>query len=432
MKKYIKILIAILIIIIIMCCICLYFVTKSHEEIEVGNNESNILIQEEINIDEDIDKISELKKVKDNNTYYTVTSCIEKLLTFVKKENKDGILDLLDKSYIDDKKINADNLSNHIKSIGKYQKLYASEVYEKNDGMEGKRFFVKGKQAIGYNKEENIDVWYVIKVNNDESRFSIIPYYEKAEVSDLESSYKNNGEIIENNENFFVLKYATDDYMVKEYFYNFQYSILYDYKNFYDRIDEEYKNKRFGNKEKYLKYIKDNTIAIDNMTLQEYRVKENLDYTEYICLDNRSNYYTIKATDVMEYTIILDDYTIKTPEFVEEYNSFDESKKIYTNIEIFIKMINNKDYDAAYGVLNETFRQNNFETVDVFANYMKKNFFDYTIIDSIKNMKKSGSYYVCEFNTSSGIALSSEKGKETFIVALNDGTDFELSFDTTK
>lgn len=432
MKKYIKILIPILIVIILICCIGLYFINKNQEEIVVEENEVNILVQEDTEIEENIDEPTEMQRVKDNNTYYTVTSCIEKLLGFVKKENKEGILDLLDKSYVESEKINADNLNKYIKSLGKYQKLYTSEIYEKNDGIKGKRFFVKGKQAIGYNKEENIDIWYVIKVNNDESRFSIIPYYEEAEVSDLENNYKNDGEILENNENFFVMKYATDDYMAKEYFYNFQYSILYDYKNFYNKIDEEYKNKRFGNKEGYLKYIKDNTTAIDNMTLQEYRVKENLDYTEYICLDNRSNYYTIKATDVMEYTIILDDYTIKTAEFVEEYNSSEESQKVYTNIEIFIKMINNKDYDAAYGVLNETFRENNFETVDVFAEYMKNNFFDYTIIDSIKNMKKSGSYYVCEFNTSSGIALSSEKGKETFIVALNDGTDFELSFDTTK
>ena len=131
-----------------------------------------------------------------------------------------GILDLLDKSYVESEKINADNLNKYIKSLGKYQKLYTSEIYEKNDGIKGKRFFVKGKQAIGYNKEENIDIWYVIKVNNDESRFSIIPYYEEAEVSDLENNYKNDGEILENNENFFVMKYATDDYMAKEYFYN--------------------------------------------------------------------------------------------------------------------------------------------------------------------------------------------------------------------
>lgn len=431
MKKYINILIPILIVIIIICCIGLYFVNKNQTEIKVEKNETNTIPEEEV-IQEDIEESTEIQRVRDNNTYFTVTGYIEKLLGFVKKQNKEGILDLLDKSYIEDKKINEENIGKHIKSLGEFQKIYTYEIYEKNDGINGKRFFVKGKQAIGYNKDENIDVWYVLKVNNDNSSFSIIPHYEEAEVNSLEDRYKNDGEISPNEENFFVIKNVTNDYMAKEYFYNFQYSILYDYKNFYDRIDEEYKNKRFANKEEYVKYIRDNRTAIDNMTLQEYRVREDLDYTEYICLDNRSNYYTIKVKDVMDYTIILDDYTIKTVDFIKEYDSSEDSQKVYTNIEIFIKMINNKDYEAAYGVLNETFKADNFETIEVFTEYMKNNFFDYTIIESIKNMKKSGSYFICEFNTSSGIALASEKGTETFIVALNDGTDFELSFDTTK
>ena len=43
-----------------------------------------------------------------------------------------------------------------------------------------------------------------------------------------------------------------------------------------------------------------------------------------------------------------------------------------TNINKYIEMINNKDYTAAYSVLDETFKNNYFGTVNNLEQYINK------------------------------------------------------------
>ena len=94
----------------------------------------------------------------------------------------------------------------------------------------------------------------------------------------------------------------------------------------------------------------------------------------------------------------------------------------------FFKMINTKDYESAYNLLNNDFRNSNFGTLDNFINYVKNNFYSNTIITDIVEVKEEGMYYVCTLNTASDDSDSANKVKETFVVLLKEGTDFELSF----
>ena len=164
------------------------------------------------------------------------------------------------------------------------------------------------------------------------------------------------------------------------------------------------------------------------MSRVKYGVNEKDNYTEYIIVDNFDNYYTIKENGIMDYTILLDNYTIKTEEFITTYNKASDAKKVATDIEIFIKMINNKDYKNAYECLSSEFKQNYFKTIDEFKNYVQKNFYDTNYI-TIKNVQTKSNVYTCTANIKSGVGVAADDMDKNFIIKLNPNAEFELSFE---
>lgn len=195
----------------------------------------------------------------------------------------------------------------------------------------------------------------------------------------------------------------------------------------YESLDEEYRNKRFGSIEEYKKYIMDNSSQIENITLLEYSSAMVDGEKFYVCIDTFNNYYLFKTKGIMQYSLILDDYTIKTEDFLKAYSSADYEKKITTDMDIFIKMINTKDYKSAYGALSEGFKNNYFKTEIDFENYVKQNFFDYNIISG-KEMKIEGEICLYTVSIKGGISSEAEKIEKQFILKLGEGTDFQISF----
>ena len=57
------------------------------------------------------------------------------------------------------------------------------------------------------------------------------------------------------------------------------------------------------------------------LELKSYKIDKNNDYTQYVLIDNLENYYIFRETSVMDYTVILDTYTIDLPEFLEKYEN---------------------------------------------------------------------------------------------------------------
>lgn len=440
MKKVLMILIISLSILILIGIICLNKLRPEQELENVENiiNTNNDIKHENITnvenneFNNDTQEKVLTKTINDSN-YYTIINCIDSFLTNVRKKENNVLIDLLDNNYVKSQNISVDNISKYIKYMGEYQKIYVYEMYEDNEYSEITKYYVKGKLSIGYNKEKNIDVCFIVSIDYFNYIYSIIPCYEGQvqpfEISDIREKFaKNTTEQTKNNNNELEIKLTTDEYMAKEYFYNFQYMIIHDYQNLYNRIDEDYKKKRFSSVDEYKQYIKDNYNHFENMTLKEYSVDKSGPYIEYVCFDNHNNYYTIKVNSVMDYKIILDDYTIETERFIELYNNLDEEKKVYTNIEKFIKMINNKDYSAAYSVLDDEFKKQNFKKVSLFKDYIQNNFFDYINVENISEFKQTGMYYICKVEMTTGSSLSAEQDVKTFIMELTEGTGFRMSF----
>jgi len=127
----------------------------------------------------------------------------------------------------------------------------------------------------------------------------------------------------------------------------------------------------------YKEYIKKINNILKNNKLAKIRTTwlENEQQTEYICMDIYGNYFIFKG-NITQYSVLLDTYTIEIDEFKEEYQKADEAKKVALNLEKFQQMINGKDYESAYYILDENFRNDKFGTLENFIYYIEENWFE--------------------------------------------------------
>ena len=91
-------------------------------------------------------------------------------------------------------------------------------------------------------------------------------------------------------------------------------------------------------------------------------------------------------------------------------------------------MINNKEYDSAYKVLESDFRDKYFKTEEEFANYIKDNFFEDNNTEFNSANEEEGKY-ICKTSIINNADENVDKKEKTFQVILLEGTDFTLSFD---
>ena len=90
-----------------------------------------------------------------------------------------------------------------------------------------------------------------------------------------------------------------------------------------------------------------------NAYLTQYSVTTDNGIEQYTCVDNYNNTYLIKLNTNYDIEVCLDDYTIETEDFRTNMQQASNETKISTNIDKLIKMINTKDYQSAYNLLDE-------------------------------------------------------------------------------
>ncbi|MGN1301734.1 MAG: hypothetical protein ACI4U9_04360 [Clostridia bacterium] len=312
--------------------------------------------------------------------------------------------------------------------------------------------------AYGYlieedsNKVTNLAIG--VKIDTGHSTFSILPYEyleEKGYLNvkeETNTQFKEETEIENKTNNTFKYKYVNDEVYVDYLFKNYINRCIFNTELMYNCLDEEYKQKRFGsleafkefveeNKEKYLTYghLKDYNefenmdeymmylVKPGNLEIESYKKTIEKDYTQYICLDNLKNYYVFRETAPMEYTLILDTYTIDLPEFTEKYKKATTEEKVGYNIEKIVNALNAEDYKYIYSKLADEFKENYFKTYEDFEKYAKETF---DIGNEAAYNKYTESSNLCIYQ----ITL---KGKnkiiaKTIVMRLEEGTDFIMSF----
>lgn len=225
----------------------------------------------------------------------------------------------------------------------------------------------------------------------------------------------------------FTLKNATDEDIITRYLEYYQNMVLYDTKDAYDLLNEDYKNKRFGSYNSFEEYVNDYNQTIENLTLEKYGMSYGETTTKYIAQDTKENYYTFECKSVLDFDIQLDNYTIEIDDYKAKYNALTDQQKAAICLSNVIQMINTKDYENLYKKVDETFRSKNFPTVDEFKNYINNRYYYYNIVSNTQ-ARMDSNIYVLSFDISSGNNTSAETKKANLLIQLGNDTEFKISF----
>ena len=380
--KAIKRIIVLMIILIIGITIFIVVFNKQSEKKEELMGDSG----EEVNYNSD-----ELKDVTENIKFYTVNNCVNQYINTLNKNNsiyyeqdenrnfvkineneiKKMIYNLLSVEYIQENNISIDNVYQYVDNIGEdlffvplKMKVVSKKIRDK--------YVVYGILQTMEN-EYFKDIYVSVNIDKQNQTFSIEPLQSYESIKDI--IVQNNNKTIESNgENSYEDEKINYEYMVKKYIDVYKKLSLSNPEIAYEFLEEEYKTKRFGNLEKYKKYVESNLNEIKVLQPNKYLANQYEGYTEYVIQDKYQNLYIFNEYMPMDFSLKLDTYTIPTEKFKTEYNSSNDQNKIMLNVDKWIQMLNNRDYSAAYKVLDETFRNNNFGSEEKFEQYMREKF----------------------------------------------------------
>lgn len=343
-----------------------------------------------------------------------IKNCIQKYIDYIDEEDYKAIFNILDSEYKQKSQINIDNVNSKIEKIsGKY---ICKQIKKKELDINCSVFYVYGS-LVSDNFRVNNDLNYTVIIDYSNNTFSITNGINNEE----------NSKNIESNEyNEYEFNDYSEEDILREQFYNYKYTILNEAEDAFNMLDEEYRNKRFNNSiAEFNNYINEQKDKMETSSFMEYT---EIDDNKYVIEDNYNKQYVFCISDFYNYNVKLDVYTIAEDYFTNKYNALDDSSKAHTNVDVFIKMINSKDYKQAYNKLDESFRNNNFGSVDNFENYIKENFFENNYLE-VNEIEQKGEYYVVKTTLMNNISSAADSMEKNFVVKLNEGTDFVISFE---
>lgn len=445
--KKIIILLAIIITVIVISIIFLKvkykdYVYESEEDKKLRAEMTSDKISKEIR---KIDSLDEYFKIKNCiNAYYINLNTLAEQEEYIYrynyskedfnnmlKDNFDIIYSILDKEYIDYYKITKNNILEYFEKDYTNSEFYIYSIYKRDLNENILQYIVYGKiRKIEENKMEPYG--FIINIDKSNITFSMYLYDYMIKEDILEDKIENVNKVtsitnIEKNEyNIYQTTTIDKETSIKEYFNQYKYALLYDEDRAYDLLDDEYKNKRFKSKAEFSKYVKSNLAELYRAMIEKYKIDNKNEYIQYTYIDQNEKYYIFKITSPMNYKVILDTYTLDLPEFLDKYNSANEQGKCALNIQKFMDAINSYDYNYAYNCLSEGFKTNYFATVQDFKEYIESTLYTKNEVSYESFEEQTGLYkYKVKITNKEN---DQESITKTFIVKLNDGTDFEMSF----
>lgn len=379
---------------------------------------------------------NELSNIITRYDYYNVKYCAEQyqeaineLLNNNNDENKSRLYQMLDEQYINASNILEDNVDN---LIANYQQseIYIDQILSTQLSDAVKAYVVKGKTIVNNSRNDCV---LIIKLDFLNNTFSVYPYefcvergYNNTEtggnlnIQNVDSIAKNNSNVYEDQSN-------SVESIAFSYYDKLKADFLYDPEYLFSILDEEYRDKRFENYEDFINYINLNRELISKAAISQYSREYNDGYVQYLVVDTYNNHYLFNETSVLNYTVLLDDYTIETEDFKTKYASASIESKAITNADKVMKMINSKDYESIYNLLDETYRTNNFATLDTFIQYINTAFYNANYY-TISNVSEQGSYYLITVTCKENASASAATKENRMIISIGEGTNFTMSF----
>lgn len=366
---------------------------------------------------------------EDNSEYFTEDEIKENIQYYQK-----AIYNMLDKNYIKEFKISENQIYNMYKKIGKSKHLLNDiKYYDISDSL--KLYLIEGEN-VEYENNNKTEVKLMIIIDYINNTYSIFPweYVEKHKID----KYKIGDSVLlnfsiekieKNDNNTFIYKNITKEEVAVDYFNTYKFKMLYDVKSAYYNLDEEYRNKRFGNVEEFTNYIKSRFKEIYISNIDSYMINKYDEYTEYVVKDQYDNLYIFKETSVGKFTVILDTYTLEYEKFNNEYKNATNKEKVIMNIDKFFQMLNAKDYKTSYNLLDSNFRNMNFKTENTFKSYMESKLYSYNDVSYVNFSDEISGVYTYYIEISNRQNKNDKKIKMNIIMQLLEGTKYKLSFE---
>ena len=420
MKKVKKIIISLLVLLIILSIILIILIKQNN------NIDENLLPNNELANT----KVYASNSVKENNIYtiLAIDNVIQNVIDYAKESNKQALYNITETNYIKRNNISTDNVITIYENIEKYyiQEMCAFETSTMSE------YYTYGF-ILKENNDKPENYYFKVCKDSSNSTFSVSPLkideYNKAKEGKINKT--ENESIKSNLHNKYNYNLYSGKDVAEKYINDFIFKMKYIPDVAFGTLDEEYRNKKFSNIDEFKSYIKNNSERFDDFIIRSYGREATENITNYEVEDINNYYYKIKASSGMDYTIILDDYTVESNEYVQKYNSSSDSTKIATCINKFFKLINSKEYKSAYTYLDDTFKQKNFDTVGKFETYAKQNFFNNNTV-TISSAEKVGDIYSCKVQIKSGVSVAAMSKDITVIIKLKENTDFVMSFSINK
>lgn len=440
-KNIIIILVTILIIAVIALVVVLEIGNSSEENVPIAN-EVEAPNQEQGKTLTPVENREDYYTVKDSiGKYYSYYSILfnagsyyatedEQIITQAEKDNAQILYNMLDTEYITEKGITADNLKSNLTEIGQVTP-YINNMYIIPETNNIDTYVVEGKikETI---EDAGQDFEVIVKLDTMNKTFSVMPqeyviekYGNIVEGQNLDINAEQN--IAQNTNNTYTEREITEETYLKDLFAEIRNELLNDYEEAYNHLDEEYKTQKFATLEEFSNFASGKAEEYRTMALAQYQVTEQDGYTQYVLVDQNGKYYIVNETAVMKYTTLLDTYTLDLPQFIERYNTSDNAERAGLNLQKVVDAMNNGDYEYIYNKLDETFRANNFPTLESFEQYIQNNLYTSANVE-FSNYQNSGELHIFDATFTDKNNESSNAITKTFIVKLLEGTDFVMSF----
>lgn len=392
-------------------------------------------------------KNAAIQKVKDREEYYTVKYILDtyfeyvnyidataeelEITTFPNQEEllqnytetgMEGLKNIVDASYFKEGNTEQELRKNVAKARNKSFRI--DSLYAQEKTLTKTAYFAY--LTLDYQKETKL----IIKVDSISNGFSILPEdyinqnnYSEENLNEIEVE---NIEINDNNEYEYIT--VTDKMMAQSYLEDYADRILNDTQKSYELLEEAYKQEKFPTWQSYQNYITNTEKDYKMLRAKDYYTSQDGDNNIYVCKDQYGNSYVFKESAVMEYTVQLDDYTLENKVFEKQYKEANNRDRGILNIEKFFSMINIQDYQSAYEVLDENFKQTNFKTEADFENYMKNKVFRYNKVNYQTYNDEISGIYIYHMILSDATGKSQNQIEFSIVMKLLEETNFVMSF----
>ena len=293
-KKTIMSIIAVLVIFVIIIIISLILLNLENGENEKPSNEKEIIQTEQIS------------QVKDNNLFFTIENCLAKYKYILnlnyeeqfddlnmptlayeygiqtEEQKKQAVINTLDKQYLEENNININNIYDFLDESTEEIEVEAikiNNILDNNSKIKIYTIYAKIKY-LEQNKETF--EFNIIKVDESQEAFSVYPLKD-GEYENLDDIKINNNieKIDKNNNNVYINMEYSDGQIATKYFQEYKQLMLTNIQEAYEKLNNEYKQKRFGNINKFESFVKDNLEKIEYMQIYQFSVQEQEGYKKY-------------------------------------------------------------------------------------------------------------------------------------------------------